>query len=369
MKLATIYFGSSEKPSMNQPWYVEYYINGKRKRKYGNINREKTVHRRMEKAKMIKEVIDKLIVSQGGDNMVASGNPIALPYKKELDWALEQKKQIWQPGSIKEYTVPLNYFYKRMEDLGFTNMALGDIDTLIIRKVLEPKKSPYTYLKYKANLGNLFKFLKGWKKIKDNPCDYESLFRKPERKKRILPTSNELKKISQHLENNYPDFLTYLMVINMAAIRPKEILNLRVGDIDLGSGLIHVRGEIAKNNRSNTIVIPKTLQVRLKRLKLHLYPKDFFAFGYDFIPEERISAVPRDRATKFYKTHIKDELNVKSDMYALKHLGLRSMRSQGIEAEAVQMQARHSKYDETLGYTGLDRPELRDQLREFEGDL
>lgn len=99
----------------------------------------------------------------------------------------------------------------------------------------------------------------------------------------------------------------------------------------------------------------------------HVY---FIEFGGEFAPEERINPVKRDRATKLWNKLIKEELDIDSNLYWIKHLGLNDRRSRGITPEALILQSGHATYQETLdSYISIDSPKIRKELKENGGEF
>lgn len=372
MKLSTIYTGSpdGEKPSMDNKWFVEFY-DQKRIRKYGHINRGKTIKERMELAEELKSIIDEALIAKykGKDNTV-----MLFTLKDAMQFSVDRKKGQWAPKSLSNCNSVIKAFYEITDKKGLTNRPVDLITRPIAREildsmVLERKLGDHAYNKYKTWLFSLFRTLIDYEKIEINPFDFKSSRKKPKPKKRILLTPSETKRVAKHIEEINPGFMTYLMFVNMTTARPKEVFYIKAGDIKLEQGVILLRGADLKDKEDRMVIIPLELEERIKAFGLHRFPPNFYIFGWDFVPEARQHPVRRDRATKYYQENVKKALGVQADMYALKHLGLRSMRSQGIEPEAAQLQAGHASYDETIGYAGLDRPELMQQLRKFKGDL
>jgi integrase len=201
-----------------------------------------------------------------------------------------------------------------------------------------------------------------YRKIPYNPCSYKPPVRKPKPKaKKLLTKKQSIAVYNQIRNSDFPYYINYLAVLNMTGIRPKEIYSLLIKNIDLKSKVIFVPADDTKDSEDRMVPIPKVLIPYLKELNLDEYPDDYYVFGYNFLPEQRVMPVKRDVSTKLWKRLIKDPvkdggLGIESNQYWLKAQGMRDAREAGVSAEAVQLSRGHANYDESLGYIGLNRP-------------
>ena len=392
-KLCKIYKGAprKQKPSLKNDWYVYYCFNKffdqpEMKPKFERfpaklgINRETTIAARLEKANDIKHDLDDLL--KKGFNPYVDSNTNAknlaknegyTKLKDALEWVHSEKCKKWSKGTKKDYKSILSYFMQIVEKRNMTYVNVRSITRVIMRSILgemvETKGlGDHAYLKYKGFMYNYFEFLKDWEKIDYNPCDFKAPVRKPKPKK-VIPLSNEQRKaVKEQILKHSPGFYNYLMVLFYCHIRPKEIFYLRVGDINLEKHEIIITADGSKNSEDRKAIIPKMLDPYLLSMNLHKYPSHYFVFGHDFTPQERSEAVPRDRSTKLWNMLIKDSktgLGINSNQYWLKHQATDEKRDAGIEAEAAQFQSGHADYKTTQEhYSNLDRPGIREQLRE-----
>lgn len=386
MELSKIYRGCKKggRPSMAKNWFVSYLRNGDRVKEYGDINRGETIQEREVRARALKESVDLLLM-----DAYINGEPLSekLTLKEGLEWALDQKRRTWRKGSEKEYLTPLRIFYAVTDRLGYTNKDINQVTKPVMMQVLEQMlddrmkvnkdkgfNRPYNYLKYKNNIGNLFKVLKKYEKVKDNPCDFENDYKKPKGKKPAPITPAQVKLIHDKLEScSTPFFKHYVTVVNMTGIRPKELYSIRVADVDLRNRVILIHADIAKDKEDRLVPIPKNLIPYLEELHLELHEHDSFVFGIDFIPEARAMPVKRDRATKLWNSLIiapksKGGLGLPIKMYWMKHYGTKSRIEAGVSDVAVQYGLGHASLSETYDYSGLDTSINIQQIYELTPD-
>lgn len=386
-KNCKIYKGAArgKKPTLKQ-WYVYYYFNEnyfnsqvapkwKRFRIKEDINLTRFVHERLERAEALCDAVNELLRSgynpfkDSATNIQSvNSNSGKFMIKDAMEWAMS-KKNIGHKSTL-DFKSILKNFYETIDELGY-NIEAKSISKVIMREIIEKmvsrrNLSNHAYIKYKRVLGNLFEVLVEWEKLEFNPCSFKLKVKAPKPKVKMLLSENERKRIKAHLLKEHPNFFNYCMMINLTAIRPVEILRLKVGDVDLKKKTIILRADKAKDNEDRLIIIPKALE---KYLNVDA-PKDWYLFGHEFCPQERNKPLSRDKATHLWQKLVINDLGIDSKMYWLKHLGLTSLRQQGFDTEVVQMIAGHSSYETTQrSYITTDRPEVIEKIRNREEDF
>lgn len=383
-KPCRIFRGSKrgKKPSLDNYWFVYYYFNENysdltkkpkwvRFRVKGDINREDTIEGRNMVASIVSQAINELLA--GGFNPfedrqtnIKRSKKIEFTLSEAIDWSFERKSKTWAHKTIIDFRSNIKRFKLIAGKLGFLDLDVRIFSRIMMRQVLdemtkETNLGGHAYLKFKSNIGNLFEELKGWNKIEINPCDFKVSIKKPKPKAKRMLTESDRNRIKEAIIREKPDFYSYLMFINLTAMRPVEILRLKVGDID--NGKVILRAADAKDKEDRVIIIPKALE---KYLNLD-YPKEFYLFGSDFKPQQRNKPLSRDKATHLWQEIVIKGLGIDFKMYHLKHLGLTNMRQKGIDTEIVQYLAGHSSYDMTnKHYVIHDRPDVIEVIRNLE---
>lgn len=389
-KLCEIFKGAKkgQKPSLASEWYVYYYFNKNyhsthlppawvRFRIKNNINREKTISDRMDAAKEVAQAMNELLkdgfnpfeTSTNNASTIARNNGI-FNLREAMAWAMEKKTHFSHKTKI-DFKSNLKLFFEVCDKFGYSEMNVRTINRVMMREIIENmvksrNLGDHAYIKFKNNLHNIFEELLSWEKIEYNPCDFKTTIRKPKPKAKKLLTQEERNRIRQHLEKVHPDFFRFLMMLNHTAIRPVEILRLKVGDVDLNRREIRIRAADTKDKEDRIVVIPNILLPYINTSA----PAHFYLFGHTFTPQERNQPLKRDFATKLWHKLIKVEMGIDSNMYWLKHLGLTARRVSGMNPEVLQFIAGHSSYDQTQSnYVAIDRPEVRKQIEEFGEDF
>jgi integrase len=184
---------------------------------------------------------------------------------------------------------------------------------------------------------------------KENP--FEQIKLKPKtQKKRILVPPETRQIITEYLNSqNNTGFNIACRLVYTSLIRPKEILELRIKDVDLKNRCICVPSEVAKNHKQRYSALNQELITLLENMNLDKYPKNYFLFGGDLAP----SATPagNSRLTKEWdKLRKALKLPAEMQLYSLRDSGIYEMLKSGIDDLSVMQHADHSDLSITTIY-------------------
>jgi integrase len=172
------------------------------------------------------------------------------------------------------------------------------------------------YNLYRGYLMSLFNELVELDAVTGNPVT--GISKKPVIKKiKEVLTQEQRIRISNHLANVYPRFLSFIHLFFHSGGRKTELFQLKPGNVDLANQkyrcIIRKRKQHLEVER--TI---KDLAVPYWREFLKDCPDDHFIFGAHYLPAA--IAMTIDGPTKHWKKYIKTGLGIDIDFYALKHL-------------------------------------------------
>jgi integrase len=373
-KLSKIYRGAPEgkKPRMDRYWYIDYEYYGERKQSRLGINRGKTVAAREELAKAAQAQVDEMI--RRSFTKPQAEKKVKYPLNECLDKSIEDKKRIIANGSIKEYTTPLKFFYEQTDKMGLTGKDIRDIKKPVMKDILhgmvetraqEAEKAgkkysrAYNFRKYKANIGNLFEPYVDDDLLDKNPCDFNSPYKKPAPKLKMILDNNQRALVWNQLKDKDPAFMIYCKMVQHTSMRPAEILKLRIRDINLESQTVIAHSEIVKDRTGREVPIVDVLVPYLKALKMDKLPGTYFVFGQDFTPEQREKALREDKANRRWRRWIKFDkdkggLGLDFNLYWLKDMGMEDKASDGISMDIVRDLAGHSSIRQSNTYLSKD---------------
>jgi integrase len=327
-----------------------------------------------------------------------------------MDFALSKKKLATK--SKQDYSNMLKHIKAVAGETGFESIPISQFEPFhvleLMDKVTEKRElSNNSYNKYLDTMRSMFSVLRRRQVIKYNPASDLEHFKVAESNKFISLTPEEKEAITKQIYTKHPRFFTYIQVLYHTGIRPKEILALKIGDIDLKKQLITIAPDIEEENSKTTnvrhVAIANQLLPFLKEMELHRYPKTHFVFGSPFgsggnrgsmtiYTTKRFEKtgdrhgnvaasgamrpdyfapspnhIKRDTATKLWHTLVMDPetgLGINKHLYALKHTGADDKILAGIDLDALRELYGHSSKLMTETYAKKVREVNRKQIIE-----
>ena len=176
-----------------------------------------------------------------------------------------------------------------------------------------------------------------------------------------------LRRIKEYLVIRDKHFLLAVMLEYYTFIRPGELSELRIGDIDVKRHAIHVRASISKNGKAEMVGLNTAIVALMRELGTLRAPKDMYIFSSRLRP----GTVKLDsRAFRDRWSRLRRRLGIPRDyqFYSLKDSGIRDLaNSAGIVI--ARDQARHSSIAVTNKYLqGRDSP-VHQATVKFKGAL
>lgn len=378
-------------------WYIyfEFCHNGKWHsfKKREGINRIKNIKHRRKEAEMLAEA--RLIWLQSGWNPIldpkfqlrnvsTEEGLKGMPLNKALDFALT-KKDLAEKSKL-DYRNQLEYVKTTAQKLGIGILPVSKVTRLHVLEILsrlkeERKLSNHGYNKYRDTIRSLFTTLETWLAVEYNPATKIDTLRTTESNKYASLDKEEKQAITELLYKHHYRFFVYIQVLYHTGIRPKEILALRIKDINLKKQVITIVPDLARENSKTKslrlVPISDQLLPFLAELELHAYPEDYYVFGSPFaagmgnrgagsekwtqkdgkkktgVQGARRSdyfmpssgQIKRDTVTKLWKDIIIDGLGINKHLYALKHTGADDKILAGIDLDALRdLYGHRSKY-------------------------
>jgi integrase len=292
-----------------------------------------------------------------------------------LDFALDNctvssKTKSGYAGSVK--------FFKEASLALNLNMAVKDIDRphiMLMLKWIKEKRhwSHHAYNKHLGYICAVIARLLEWKVIKFNPAEKIKTLPVAETRKFVPYTDNEKRTIQEYLFANHYRFFVYLITIYHTGMRPKEVLLLKLKDINLDDALITIlpdlKAENSKTRKIRYVPINNHLMRFLREFELENYPETYFLFGSPFKAGKGrkgiINAkhpdyfkpspvqVKRDTVTKLWKEIVIDKLKIKKHLYAAKHTGADAKILAGIDLDTLKELYGHSSKFMTEKYVSV----------------
>lgn len=348
-------------------WYVSFYVKspetGRFKLFRKRVNSYHTAAEKLAAAKAVMADIQEKL-SLGWNPIVSNACPrstVPAVQAFESYWRVKEKEM--EPESLRSYKSYLKVFREWLRGEGLSESSpLCVITETVARRYMAHLEdaagvSPRTYNNYLSFQLTLFDWMveKGY--IPSNV--FSKIHRKPKRvmkKTRRALTEAELARLFSFLERENPEYLAVCLLCYCCLMRPKEIALLRCEDVCLEKQAVHVRADIAKNDKESWRTIPDAALSAFRRLRLG--SPSLFLFGHhaaagaDFRPAAM--ATDKKRFTDYWNRVVRPAcgFGLELQLYSLKDTGITNMLGSGVPVSFVQQQADHSSVAMTAIYVG-----------------
>lgn len=293
-----------------------------------------------------------------------------------LNLYVKYLKKLHSSGSIKDstltdYTKRLNVLLDYMQNhtlpiMYIYQFNLSYISDFLDHLLLDRDASARTRNNYKIWLSSLCSWLVEKQYLEANPCErIKSL--KEEEKKRSAISPEELKRINQYLNKEDPYFLLACRMEYYTFIRPEELTNIRLRDINLKEQKIFISSSISKNRKNGMVGLNDEIIKQMLDLKTFDNDTNDYLFSTKFKPGKKklTTRVLRDR---FKKVRIALKLPDTYVFYSLKDSGIRDLaNAAGIVI--ARDQARHADISTTNKYLKGSSLTVHEETKHFEGSL
>lgn len=341
-------------------WFICFYVKspltGKLQRQRVKFNRISSVRERRKRALEL--------VASINENLALGWNPLAeriapkasVSIKEAVQKFVDAKSKEMENNSIRAYK---GFIRSLFDWMGANGMSVESSICSISRDTatrymadmeLEKSLTPRTYNNYVRFYSILFRWLTVHGFIQDDPFkDLGAKKLKRRTKKRRILTDQEISRLISWLAANNAGFLRICLLCYCCFIRPKEIMMLKCGDIDLKKQVVKVSASIAKNDHDSVRTIPDAVIKYFASADLS--NKDWYLVsGTDFAPgREKIWP---QRASDYWRDTVRPALGFCEDvqLYSLKDTGITNMAAAGVPVSFIRQQADHSSLEMTSIY-------------------
>jgi integrase len=233
-------------------WWIEFYLDGKRRRERIGPNKEAAEHR-------LREVL----------SARAEGRHIKRTREARVNFNdLARRYHEWSRVENKSYFVNKKHYIDQLTRY-FGSKRLADISEWDVQKwkTERAKETGYTEVDRElACLKHMFNMaIDEWRLMSLNPARRVKLFRKTRNRERFL-SQEEISRFLACL----PDHQRVIINLGLlTGLRRSNLLNLRWSQIDLTHGLIMIQADEAKGNRNlNLPMAPEAVDL-LRQLPRH----------------------------------------------------------------------------------------------------
>lgn len=308
---------------LGKKWFVEYYNEEGRQKKYGTINQEPTFEGRMKAAKaLVTQLKQKDPLKRVGES----------EFERAKKW---MDAQGWRPKSYSTHLTIANAWWDFLDHRKPSNELVQQFF-----QNLQATKSPTTHNNYLYLLNAILTGIgqgdicKGIKKLRQSPSParYFQKF--------------QINRLAVAIAEKDAQLYLFVQFIYYCFIRPRELVHLRASNVILEGKQIYIPGHISKNKKSEYITIPDAFLPSLEFIK-NVDPKQLLfpsplditkPIGYDKMYRRHQKIL---KALNFGKGYV---------LYSWKHTGAVMAVKAGISLKELQIQLRHHSLDQVDQY-------------------
>lgn len=352
-------------------YHIEYYALNPQKKELDRIriklNRERSKFSRLSDFKeyawdIVNRINGKL--SGGWSPFFDEENTrLYTPAKIVLDLFIREKSKDLRENTMRSYRSFVKMFSDYM-DKNAKGIYIGMINRLHAIKYMdyinEKNIAAVTY-NNQIKIGRSF-FNWCIEKCYSKVNPFSSIKRKREdAKKRILIPEEVRKRITNYLINENPEYLAVLQLIYSSLIRPKEIAEIKIKDIDIPNKVIHIREDVSKTHHQRFSTMSPELLAWFNNQHLDRFPPDYYLFGSDLKPDARKISNARFRK---HWDKLRNALQLPQEMqlYSLRDTGINNLLKSGIDPLTVMQHADHHDLSMTTRYANHADPELTNKI-------
>ena len=316
-------------------WFIVYKVpnnhNGRLERKFIRLNY--MMHRFEDDASFLKyagNIVDTINfrLRNGESPYLSDENARCYePVRVMLDKFLEEKKRYVRPDTLRTYSSHVRVFRTWLEDHTKECLCIKFTPYLAVRyseyvKSNRLRVNARTYNDNIKFLRSLFKWGQRHFYCKENPFRNVQLMNK-EAKYREVVTMEQRQMIREYYEQRCPAFMVVIDLMFNSFVRPREITQIQIKNVDLKQKVIRLYPEQTKTHAYREAILSHELSAILSKELENDYPKDYYLVSEGYVPG------PTAITTKAYR---KTWLQMRKKLDLPDTLQLYSLRDSGIMA-------------------------------------
>lgn len=283
-------------------------------------------------------------------------NEDSAPYsfQEAVEMAISTKFASDRPRTQQTYRSFLNVFGEWITATPYPGLPLPNVSGEHVSEFLawlqaEKKVGNTTYNNYLQRLTTAFNTLIKQGHLYANPCHTVESLTEEGGKNTPLNFHQRLT-IEKYLQENNQPLFRFTRFLYFTFIRPGELVQLRIQDIDLKNQRIVVPASISKNRKAEPVTIPKQLQAELAPMRLDKHEPEAYVFSRNLLPGR----------AKIYPTHVGDLhrqvlrccgiRQTDITLYSWRHTGVLNAYKAGIDLRTLQLHIRHQNMEMTNNY-------------------
>lgn len=354
---------------MKKAWFVYFDVTNKETGETVRKQSRRGINHFKEKSERVK--FAKNLISLWKEQLKAGWDPFE--GGKTNDLLLMNLKQAIQfaiakcevgSSTKKSYRSTAGFVLKALDQLRLSTLPVVEVNRVHIKTILQHCRtannwSNVAYNRHLSYLQGILSRLVKWEVVEHNPAHKIQTLPVTETEKYVPWTDEERAAIHEYLIMHYYRYFVYIHMLYSTGIRPKEVLLLKIKHVDLINMQISILPDMqienSKTRKIRKVPISKPLMPFLRELRLNEYDPEFYVFGSNAGPGNKMGSLTHPdywkpspipikpgTVTLFWKKIIRKRLGINKYQYAAKHSGANAMIKAGIELDTLKEMYGHS---------------------------
>jgi len=293
--------------------------------------------------------------------------------RRHLSDFLIERKKILSPKSYESYLSKTRLFCQWLEKNNYSEIRIFEISNAIVKRFFaylidERKLDKLTVVKYRQNLGAMFRYFKKAKLMDDLPMDDLPAARKLKDLAARPIMDADIKIYLEYCAKNDPQmFLASLFQFFLCCRPGKELREMKIGDLDTYNKIVYIRLETGKTG-SRTISMPDALIEICQNFKLDRYNRDFYIFGRSGEPGKELHG--KNHFGNRFRT-LREKLNLPTSykFYSFKHTGAGKLLESGATFAELMNHLGHTSVESTIAYVRRHFGEKSQKVIDFRPEV
>ncbi len=204
--------------------------------------------------------------------------------KEGVKWYVAHKTKLNGHRTDERIKSISNNLFKTIQQMGIETMPIENVNAGVITQILVKTKKDRgfgnnRYNDYHSFLNTCFREFYKNEWISRNPLINVDRMRKEDAERHTPYTEIEFERIKDYLLEKKPFLWSFIEFMCFTGLRPNEIRQLTVGDINTESWTVRLRSSIAKTGKERIIKIRPEYLSTIQEWNLDFYPKNYFLFS------------------------------------------------------------------------------------------
>lgn len=273
-----------------------------------------------------------------------------------IKWYLAHKTELHGRRTDERIRSISNILLRTIKAMEIGTMPIQNVTGGVLTQVLVRAKKDRGFSNKRYNDFHSFLntcFLEFYKNdwIRRNPLIEVGRLRKEDTELHIPYTEIEFERIKNHLVENEPFLWSFIEFMCFTGLRPNEIRQLTVADINTEDWIVRLRSSVAKTTRERIVKIRPEYRPTIEEWNLSFYPKKYFLFSNKSKGIGSRMAGKNTFSMLFFEHRPLVNVTDKHTLYGFRHtMALKILAENSHNVRKVQKYLGHTSLKATFNY-------------------